>query len=86
MPVGAVHVKHLGHPAPADIFDQQSFFVRRSRTIPGSERPQDVDGLEILLELLLEAAFAKPVGIGDAIAVKIPGHARRQDSSAGSRM
>ena len=48
VPVRAVHVKHLGHRTPADIFDQQSFFVRGSRTIFGIKRPQDFDGLEIL--------------------------------------
>src|ERR1019366_5187386 len=33
VPGRAVHVKHLGHRTPANIFDQQSFFVRGSRTI-----------------------------------------------------
>ena len=28
VPGRAVHVKHLGHRTPADIFDQQRFFVR----------------------------------------------------------
>ena len=32
-PVGIVHVEHLGHRTPANIFDQQGFFVWRSRTI-----------------------------------------------------
>jgi hypothetical protein len=72
-PVRAVHIEHLGHRAPADVFDQQSLFVRCSRTILGIQRPQDFNRLDVLLELLFETAFTQPVGIGDAVVVKIPG-------------
>jgi hypothetical protein len=71
VPGRAIHVKHLGHRTPANIFDQQSFFVRGSRTIFGIKRPQDFDGLEILGKFLLGSAFTEPVIVGDAITVKI---------------
>jgi hypothetical protein len=33
--------------------------------------PKCADGIKVLLELLLERAFTKAVGIGDAIAIEI---------------
>ncbi len=71
-PVRAVHVKHLWHRTPADVFDQQSLFVRCSRTILGIQRPQDFNRLDVLLELLFETALTQTVGIGDAVVVMIP--------------
>jgi hypothetical protein len=70
-PVGILHVEHLGHRAPADIFDQQRFFVPCRRTLFGVERPQDFDGLEILRKFLFGSAFAESVVVGDAIIIGI---------------
>jgi hypothetical protein len=73
VPVGVVHVKHLGQPTPADIFYERGFFFFRRRTFLGIERPQRLDGGEVPLEFLFRAAFTDTVGFRDAIAIEIAG-------------
>ena len=70
-PVGAVHVEHLGHRAPTDIFHERGFFIFCRRTLLGIKRPQRLNGFEILLKLLLRSAFTEPVGFGEAVVVEI---------------
>ena len=50
-PVGVVHVEHLGHRAPADVFYKRGFFLRRRRSFLGIELPQRFDCRDVLLEL-----------------------------------
>ncbi len=50
-PVGVVHVEHLGHRAPADVFYERGFFLRRRRSFLGIELPQRFDCRDVLLKL-----------------------------------
>ena len=50
-PVGVVHVEHLGHRAPADVFYERGFFLRRRRAFLGIELPQRFDCRDVLLKL-----------------------------------
>ena len=70
-PVGVVHVEHLGHRAPADIFYERGFFLRGRRSFLGIELPQRFDCRDVFLELLFWPAVAQAVSVGDAIAVEI---------------
>ena len=49
-PVGVVHVEHLGHRAPADVFDERGLFLRRCRPFLGIELPQRFDGRDVPLK------------------------------------
>jgi hypothetical protein len=60
-----------GKSAPADIFYQDRPFFRRGRSLFLFNLPESTDGIEVLSELLLERAFTKAVGIGNAIAIGI---------------
>ena len=57
MPVGVVHVEHLGQRPPADIFYERGFFFFRRRTLLGIERPQGLDGGQVPLKFLLRSTF-----------------------------
>jgi len=70
-PVGVVPVEHLGQPAPADIFYQSGFFLRRRRPFLGIERPQRLNRGKVPLKFLFRAALTDTVGLGDAIAIEI---------------
>ena len=56
---------------PANIFYQDRPFFRRGRSLFLFNLPKCADGIEVLIELLLERAFTKVVGIGNAIAIEI---------------
>jgi hypothetical protein len=58
VPVGIIHVKHLGQRTPADIFYQCGFFFIRRRPFLGIERPQRLDRGKVPLKLLFRSAFA----------------------------
>jgi hypothetical protein len=60
-----------GKSAPANIFYQDRPFFRRGRSLFLFNLPECADGIKVLIELLLERAFTKAVGIGDAIAIGI---------------
>ena len=60
-----------GKTAPADIFYENRPFLRRGRSLPVFNLPESADDIEVLIELLLGRAFAKAVGVGDTIAIKI---------------
>ena len=49
-PVGVVHVEHLRHRAPADVFYERGLFLRRRRPFLGIELPQHFDGRDVLLK------------------------------------
>jgi hypothetical protein len=49
--------------------DQRGLFLGRRDAVAGIERPQNLDGLYVLLELLLQTAFTQPVGVGNAVTV-----------------
>ena len=49
-PVGVVHVEHLGHRAPADVFYERGFFLRRRRSFLGIELPQRFDCRDVFLK------------------------------------
>jgi hypothetical protein len=68
-PVGVVHVEHLGHRAPADIFYERGFFLRRRWPFLGIEFPQRFDGRDVLLKLQLRPAVTESVSLGDAVGV-----------------
>ena len=59
-PIPAVHVKHLGHRTPADVFDERGFFLVRGRTFLGIQRP-DFDALRFA-ETSAWSAVTEPVG------------------------
>ena len=66
-------VKDLGHRAPADILDQHGFLVRGGGSRFGLQLAEQLDGSDVLQELLLGAARAQAVVVGDAIVVEILG-------------
>jgi hypothetical protein len=71
VPVGVVHVKHLGQPTPADIFYERGFFFFGCRTFLGIQRPQRLDRGKVPLKLLFRPAFTQSVGFGNAVGVEI---------------
>ena len=71
-PAGIIHIEHLGHGSPADVFDQGGFFFRCGRAILGVQRAQNFNRTKILMELLFRAAFPKLVGISDTIGIAVP--------------
>ena len=73
MPVGVVHVKHLGQPTPADIFYERGFFFFGCWTLLGIERPQRLDRGKVPLKFLFRSTFTDSVGFRDAITIKIVG-------------
>jgi hypothetical protein len=73
VPVGVVHVEHLGQRTPADIFYQCGFFFFRRWPFLGIQCPQRLDGGEVPLKLLFRPAFTDVVGFGDAITIEIFG-------------
>jgi hypothetical protein len=60
-----------GKSTPADVFYQNRPFFRRGRALLIFNLPECADGIKVLIELLLERAFPKTVGIGNAIAIGI---------------
>ena len=60
-----------GKPAPADIFYENRPFFRCGRSLLVFNLPKCADGIKVLVELLLGRAFAKMVGVGNTIAIKI---------------
>jgi hypothetical protein len=44
-----------------------------------------LNGFDVLLKLLFEAAFAQPVGVGDAVAVGISGSTVRDSNMVPDR-
>ena len=73
MPVGVVHVEHLGQRTPADIFYERGFFFFGRRTFLGSERPQRLNGGKVPLKFLFRPTFTNTVGFRNAIAIEIAG-------------
>jgi hypothetical protein len=63
--------KGSGKSAPTDIFYQNRPFIRRGRSLLIFNLPERANGIEVLIELLLERAFTKAVGVGNAITIEI---------------
>ncbi|MGD0614994.1 MAG: hypothetical protein ABSA69_06075, partial [Verrucomicrobiota bacterium] len=68
-PLAIVIVKHLGHCAPTDVFDQCGLLLGCRLPLLSVQPPQNFNGFEILPKLLLWAALAEPVGLGDAVGI-----------------
>jgi len=60
-----------GKSAPTDIFYQNRPFFRCGWSLFFFNLPKCADDIEVLIELLLERAFTKVIGIGNAIAIEI---------------
>ena len=72
-PGGIGVVEDLGHGAPAGVFDQRGLLVRGGRSRLGFQHAKNLDGPEILLELLFGTACSQTVVVGDAMVVEIAG-------------
>ena len=81
-------IKDLGHCTPTNIFDEHRLFFIRGGSRFGFQRPKLANGFEVLLKLLLRAALAQSVGLGNAVTVEVLRRlvALPLYSSGGSRM
>ena len=79
-----VVVEDLGHCAPTDILDQHRFFVRAGGSLFRLQFAKRLDGSDVLEKLLLRAARAQAVVVGNPVAVLIGDY--RLAVSSGSRM
>ena len=88
-PLAAVRVEYLGKAAPPGETHQNRFLVGSRRPLLALDGPQQLDRGDIIAELLFGAAFAQPIGVGDAVVVGIARRLllmTRGYSSGGRRM